>query len=216
MRVGNVQGRLAILNGTSALDVERASGRQFRADPQAIFVRWGDFMAWAHTAAFDGAAPFELKDLGPPVPAPRQVFAISLNYGRHAAESGISAPTDEPVVFTKFASCSTGPHADILLPGGAHVYWEVELVVVIGRPARQVPESDALSNIAGFCVGQDISDRVPQMAAIFPQFGLGKSYPNFGPVGPWLTTLDGSSTRMTSPSNAASTGKSSRRDARRS
>lgn len=192
MRVGNVSGRLAILHGTRALDVERASSQMFESDPQAIFDRWAEFESWARwtTPDLSQAVPFELEELGPPVPMPRQVFAIGLNYERHAAESGVSAPSGEPVVFTKFPSCIAGPYAEISLPENGHVDWEAELVVVIGHQARNVLESRAWSYVAGLCVGQDLSERILQMAAVTQQFSLGKSFPNFGPIGPWLSTID--------------------------
>jgi 2-keto-4-pentenoate hydratase/2-oxohepta-3-ene-1,7-dioic acid hydratase in catechol pathway len=68
-------------------------------------------------------------------------------------------------VFTKFPSCITGPHGDIELPPGGHVDWEVELVAVIGRLARHVPTGRGLEYVAGYAVGQDISERVLQLAA---------------------------------------------------
>ena len=118
------------------------------------------------------------------------MLAIGLNYREHAAESGYAVPAGEPPVFTKFASCIIGPHADITLPPGGNTDWEVELVAVIGRRAFQVPAEQALSYVAGYAVGQDISERRLQMAATPPQFSLGKSLPGFGPIGPWLVTLD--------------------------
>ena len=76
------------------------------------------------------------------------------------------------------------------LPAGGHTDWEVELVAVIGRRAERVRAADALSYVAGYTVGQDISERILQSAARPPQFSLGKSLPGFGPIGPWLVTLD--------------------------
>ena len=70
-------------------------------------------------------------ELGAPVPRPRQVFAIGLNYADHTAESGMPAPP-APLTFTKFPSAIAGPTADIPL-SGEMVDWEVEIVVVIGR-----------------------------------------------------------------------------------
>jgi 2,4-didehydro-3-deoxy-L-rhamnonate hydrolase len=96
----------------------------------------------------------------------------------------------EPPVFTKFPSCITGPRGDITLPEGGHTDWEVELVAVIGRRAEHVSEAGALSYVAGYAAGQDISERILQSAATPPQFSLGKSLPGFGPIGPWLVTLD--------------------------
>src|SRR5690606_25753421 len=71
----------------------------------------------------------------------------------------------------------------------AYVDWEIELVVVVGRTAHGVAEQDAWTHVAGLTVGQDLSERVVQRAA-GAQFSLGKSYPGFGPTGPWLVTVD--------------------------
>ncbi|HEY5016510.1 MAG TPA: fumarylacetoacetate hydrolase family protein [Streptosporangiaceae bacterium] len=190
MRIANVAGRLALLTEDAAVDVEKASGGEFGPDPQSVYERWEAFTAWATAAALPAGDPFDQSDLGSPAPAPRQVLAIGLNYRAHAAESGYAVPAGEPPVFTKFSSCIIGPRGDITLPPGGHTDWEVELVAVIGRRAYQVSEADALSYVAGYAVGQDISERRLQMAATPPQFSLGKSLPGFGPIGPWLVTLD--------------------------
>lgn len=190
MRVANLAGRLVIVRGDDAVDVERASGGQFTSQPQAIYEHWDSFVTWAHQAELPPGEPFSEADLGSPVPAPSQVLAIGLNYRDHAAESGFSVPEGEPPVFTKFPSCITGPYGDVTLPPNGHTDWEVELVAVIGRRAYEVPVEDALSYVAGYAVGQDLSERRLQMAATPPQFSLGKSLPGFGPIGPWLVTLD--------------------------
>ena len=93
-----------------------------------------------------------------------------------------------PATFTKFPASLSGPYDDIELVGGA-VDWEVELVVVIGTRADRVDEASAWSHVAGLTVGQDIRDRVLQFAA-GSQFSLGKSRRGYGPMGPWLVTVD--------------------------
>jgi len=190
VRLANLADRLVVLVGDTAVDVEKASEGEFTADPQAIYDRWDDFTGWASSAQLPAGDAFDPADLGSPAPAPRQVLAIGLNYRAHAAESGFAAPEGEPPVFTKFSSCIVGPYAEVTLPAGGHTDWEVELVAVMGRRAYQVSEGDALSYVAGYAVGQDISERKLQMAATPPQFSLGKSLPGFGPIGPWLVTLD--------------------------
>ncbi len=190
MRVANLARRLVLVDKNVAVDVETASHGEFSSDPQGIYERWDPFVAWAADVDLSEGTSFNPADLGSPVPAPRQVLAIGLNYRDHAAESGFAAPVTEPPVFTKFPSCITGPYGQIDLPAGGHTDWEVELVAVIGRRAHEVRESDALSHVAGYAVGQDISERLLQMAATPPQFSLGKSLPGFGPIGPWLVTLD--------------------------
>ncbi|WP_103384485.1 fumarylacetoacetate hydrolase family protein, partial [Pseudonocardia dioxanivorans] len=135
-----------------------------------------------------GAIPLDPASLGNPAPVPRQVFAIGLNYADHAAESAFAVP-EHPPVFTKFVSSLTGPTGDIALPPGS-VDWEVELVVVVGRPAHRVRAEQGWDYVAGVTVGQDISERDLQRSGPAPQFSLGKSYPGFGPVGPVLVTPD--------------------------
>jgi 2-keto-4-pentenoate hydratase/2-oxohepta-3-ene-1,7-dioic acid hydratase in catechol pathway len=190
VRIANIAGRLALITDGLAVDVEKASDGLFGASPQDIFERWDAFMSWAGSATLPTGDPFEAGDLGSPAPVPRQVLAIGLNYRAHAAESGYAVPAHEPPVFTKFSSCIIGARGDITLPPGGHTDWEVELVAVLGRRAYQVPVEDALSYVAGYAVGQDISERTLQMAATPPQFSLGKSLPGFGPIGPALVTLD--------------------------
>lgn len=114
---------------------------------------------------------------------------IGLNYKDHAAESGMPLPS-EPVLFSKATSAIAGPHDDLPLPLGAtKVDWEVELGVVIGRRAYGVSEETALSHVAGYCVVNDLSERVFQLEGT-GQWVKGKSSPGFGPIGPWLVTKD--------------------------
>jgi 2-keto-4-pentenoate hydratase/2-oxohepta-3-ene-1,7-dioic acid hydratase in catechol pathway len=190
MRVANVSNRLCLVVAHGAVDVHTASGGRFDAEPAAIYARWREFTEWAASAALPDAEPLVPEALGSPSPAPRQVFGIGLNYSDHVAESGFQRPQESPPVFTKFPSCITGAYGQIVLPAGGHNDWEVELVVVIGETARGVAAASAWQHVAGLCVGQDISERILQLAAAPPQFSMGKSYPGFGPVGPWLVTPD--------------------------
>ncbi|MFJ8844773.1 fumarylacetoacetate hydrolase family protein [Streptomyces cyaneofuscatus] len=190
MRIANLSGRLALIADDRAIDVEQASGGTFSADPQAVYERWDEFRTWAAGADLPAGASFEASDLGSPVPAPRQTLAIGLNYRDHAAESGFVAPDGLPPVFTKYVTSISGPVTEVALPPGGHTDWEVELVAVIGARAENVPEADAWNHVAGLAVGQDISERITQLAGPAPQFSLGKSYPGFAPIGPWLVTPD--------------------------
>ena len=184
MRIGNVAGRLAIAAGDEWVDVEQASAGRFAADPQAVYERWDEFRAWA--ADVPAGAPRVSGPLGVPVPAPRQLIAIGLNYREHAIESKLDIP-EHPVVFAKFQSSLTGPDSVVELPSGG-VDWEVELVVVIGREAHQVPAEKGWDHVAGLTVGQDLSWREVQTRGPAPQFSLGKSYPGFSPLGPAVVT----------------------------
>ncbi len=188
MRIASLDNRLALLQADRALDVERASDGRFGSDPQAVYDVWTEFTAWATSADTSNAQPLDPAQLGPPVPRPRQVFGIGLNYALHAQEAGLELPP-MPLTFTKFPSCIVGPDADVTVATD-RVDWEVELVVVIGRTAHTTQAADAWDHVAGVTVGQDISARDVQMIGSPPQFSLGKSFPGFGPTGPWLVTPD--------------------------
>jgi 2-keto-4-pentenoate hydratase/2-oxohepta-3-ene-1,7-dioic acid hydratase in catechol pathway len=189
MRVLNLNGRLSLDRGNVAVDVETASGGLFAADVQGVYDRWDEFCAWARE--YDGPADrsYTERDLGAPAPRPGAVYAIGLNYREHALEAGMQLP-EQPMVFTKFPAAVTGPYDDIVLPS-ENVDWEVELVAVIGRPARHVAAADGWSYVAGLTAGQDISERVVQLSGPPPQqYNIGKSFEGFAPIGPALVTLD--------------------------
>ncbi len=189
MRIANVAGRATLLDGSGlGIDVEKASHGKFASDPQALFDQWDTLRTWADRLPSDGAFPVDDAELGAPAPAPRQVFAIGLNYAEHAAESNMGRP-DTPPVFTKFRTSITGPTATVTLPSNT-VDWEVELVVAIARGGADIAEAQAWSHVAGLMVGQDLSERVVQLAGPAPQFSLGKSYPGFAPLGPAVVTID--------------------------
>ena len=119
------------------------------------------------------------------------MFAIGLDVTRdHAVESKFAVPDTLPPVFTKFRTALSGPISTVVLPPGGQVDWEVELVAVIGRRAENVAAADAWSYVAGLTAGQDISERITQLAGPAAQFSLGKSFPGFAPIGPWVVTLD--------------------------
>jgi 2-keto-4-pentenoate hydratase/2-oxohepta-3-ene-1,7-dioic acid hydratase in catechol pathway len=187
----NADDRLALLTPGGLRDVAELSQGAFGPDIQAVYDRWAEFTAWAGQHAVRGPdedLPGEVVTIGPPSPRPRQVFAIGLNYRDHAEESRFDVP-ETPAVFTKFPACLAGPYGELPLPGD-HVDWEVELVVTIGRRAWRVSAEYAWSYVAGLSAGQDYSERAVQLAGPAPQFSLGKSFPRFGPVGPWLVTPD--------------------------
>ena len=191
MKLANLAGRAVVVTDAGATDVAAASGGRFGPDPQSLFDDWAAFADWASTLQDAGAAAsvaFEVSELGAPVPRPRQVFAIGLNYAEHAAEAGYP-PGEMPVTFTKFPSSIVGQDHVVELPEG-HVDWEVELVVVIGREAHRVDSESAWDHVAGLTIGQDLSERITQLQGSAPQFSLGKSFPGFGPTGPWLVTPD--------------------------
>ncbi len=135
-----------------------------------------------------GTPQQELR-LGPCVGLVRKFIAIGLNYADHAAESGMPVP-DEPVVFNKWSSCITGPDDDIRIPRGSEkTDWEVELGVVIGAPASDVSEAEAMAHVAGYCVVNDVSERHWQLER-GATWDKGKGFDSFGPIGPWMVTAD--------------------------
>ena len=127
--------------------------------------------------------------IGVPVAGIRQFIGIALNYRKHAEESGQALPT-EPIVFTKAITALSGANDDIVMPPGSeHSDWEIELAVVIGSTARSVAQEDALQYVAGYCIGNDLSERHWQNHRN-GQLYKGKSFDTFGPIGPWLVTAD--------------------------
>ena len=191
--------RLLTIAGRAALDVDgrwfdlaRASGDDALADPLAAVTRFDELHALTERCRSGEAGPASgaVADavLDAPVPRPRQVFGIGLNYADHAAESGMAAPP-APLTFTKFPSSIAGPTADVAL-SGPQVDWEVEVVAVIGRACHRVAAADAWGVVAGLTLGQDISDRTVQLTGVPPQFSLGKSFPAYSPIGPALVSLD--------------------------
>jgi len=188
-RLLNVSGRAALEVDGRWYDVARLSGDDSLADPMAAVARSGELHGLSDrcaAAAPDGSVADAV--MGAPVPRPRQVFAIGVNYADHAAESGMTPPP-APLTFTKFPSAIAGPTADVPLTGDM-VDWEVEIVVVIGRTCSHVPVDGAWEVVAGLTLGQDISDRQVQLTGSPPQFSLGKSFPAFAPIGPAIVSVD--------------------------
>jgi len=127
--------------------------------------------------------------LGPPVAGIGKIVAIGLNYSDHAAESNLPIPT-EPIIFMKATSSLSGPNDPVVIPRGSEkTDWEVELAVVIGRPAVYVEEDAALSHVAGYAIMNDVSERSFQLER-GGQWDKGKGCDTFAPFGPWLVTSD--------------------------
>jgi len=128
--------------------------------------------------------------LGPCVATPSKFVAIGLNFSDHARETGSPIP-EHPVVFFKTPSCIVGPNDNVMVPkDSTQLDWEVELVVVIGSTARYVAEKDAMRYVAGYCLGNDVSEREFQLKKGASQWSKGKGCDTFGPLGPWLVTKD--------------------------
>jgi 2-keto-4-pentenoate hydratase/2-oxohepta-3-ene-1,7-dioic acid hydratase in catechol pathway len=123
-----------------------------------------------------------------PVPNPPRIFGIGVNYAEHAAESGTQTQK-VPTVFIVLSSSVVGPDDDVILPrASSTVDYEAELAVVIGKAGYQVPASKAMEYVFGYTIMNDVSARDVQRATT--QWSLGKSFPTFAPMGPWVVSKD--------------------------
>jgi len=120
--------------------------------------------------------------------SPPRIFGIGLNYADHAAESKME-PQKVPTVFIVLSSAVVGPDEDVILPkASSMVDYEVELAVVIGRSGYQIPAAQAIEHVFGYTIMNDVSARDVQRATT--QWSLGKSFPTFAPLGPWVVSKD--------------------------
>jgi 2-keto-4-pentenoate hydratase/2-oxohepta-3-ene-1,7-dioic acid hydratase in catechol pathway len=195
MKLANLAGRAVLITPDGIVDLAKASGGSLPSQPDAAIANLDDIRTFYATAQPEPNVTLteadlleDLSLLGPPATAPRQIFAVGLNYADHSTETGLAVP-DQPLIFTKFASSLAGPGSTIPLPAPT-CDWEIELVTVIGHGGRNITPEAAMSHVAGYCVGQDISERTSQMEGTPPQFSLAKSHRGFSPIGPWITTLD--------------------------
>ena len=193
-RLVNVSGRAALLDGppaptTGYHDLETVSDGRLGSDPMSALGNLEE-ISELDTGLAGRRPTGTLADveLGAPVPRPGQVFGVGLNYRDHAEEGGADIP-DLPLVFTKFPSCISPPDTTIELRSD-HCDYEGELVAVIGSGGRDIAADDAWAHVAGFCVGQDVSDRAVQFSSRPAQFSLGKSFDTYGPIGPAVVSLD--------------------------
>jgi 2-keto-4-pentenoate hydratase/2-oxohepta-3-ene-1,7-dioic acid hydratase in catechol pathway len=123
-----------------------------------------------------------------PIPAPPRIFGIGINYAEHAKESG-NPPQAVPTVFFVASSAVVGPGANVILPKATtKVDYEAELAVVIGKPGYQIPAAQAMDHVFGYTIMNDVSARDVQRATT--QWSLGKSFPTFAPMGPWVVSQD--------------------------
>ena len=126
--------------------------------------------------------------LGVPYVGISKFVAIGLNFADHAHEANMAIPP-EPVVFMKATTSINGPNDKVIMPKySTKLDWEVELGVVIGKKAQYVSEDKAIDYVAGYCVVNDVSERVFQLQS--SQWDKGKGCDTFGPIGPWLVTTD--------------------------
>jgi 2,4-didehydro-3-deoxy-L-rhamnonate hydrolase len=168
--------------------------RSVTADIDGSFLS-NDGVARLRSALAAGALPVlagaeELR-IAAPVARPNNVICVGMNYAAHAAESGAEPPTI-PVVFLKPNNTVTGPYDPAPIPPRSRMYdWEVELGIVIGRHASYLDSpAEALAAIAGYLIGNDLSEREYQIPGAAGQWTKGKSLPKSTPLGPWLVPAD--------------------------
>ncbi len=127
--------------------------------------------------------------IGACVSAPSKFIGIGLNFKDHAEEQNLPIPK-EPIIFSKFTSCITGPNDPIIVPkGSTHTDWEVELGFVIGKKAVNVSVEQALDHVLGFFLVNDVSERNYQKNKGLT-WDKGKGFDTFGPIGPYIVTKD--------------------------
>ncbi len=194
--------RSARESGLSAADAWRdASSMDHWITPEGIALARA-LLVQADSPAFAKALVSLLEVThGPPMPRPGKFLAIGRNYMNHVKESQkiwaargktIMVPTF-PAAFVKFHSGITAHGTPIVLPEGVeNVDYEVELALVIGRPAYRVPVESALDYVAGYTICNDIGARQIQRLEMEAQIGitLSKNFRSFAPIGPWLVTAD--------------------------
>lgn len=158
----------------------------------------GDLQSFLHDDAalaglakkLEGAPEFALSDvtLLPPIPRPRKILCIGLNYLDHSQESGFEVPT-YPTVFARFANSLIAHGDPIVRPNASNLLdYECELAVVIGKGGRHISEADALAHVAGYSIFNDGSVRDFQMKS--PQWTMGKVFDATGAFGPELVTRE--------------------------
>ena len=176
LKIGIVAGDTVIDSGFTGTMIE-------------AITRWDELRGgFEAKLAAGGGRPLGAVKLCAPVQRPGKIWAIGLNYADHVAESNMTAP-ERQVWFTKAVTSINGPHDPILIARGtATADYEVELVAVIGKRAKHVSAADAAAHVFGYCVGNDVTERMWQHAG--PQWSLGKSFDTHGPIGPWITTAD--------------------------
>ena len=197
LRLANLKGRAQFIVGDiaspRAIDVATASNNSLSADPMQCFAHWDTLKKLAATLDVSTGAPVAIADLSCPVPNPRQMFAVGLNYRKHAAEMGSPLPP-LPLVFAKFQSSLNTPTGNIEILSDT-VDYESELVIIVGKGGRHIDEAAAWDHVAGLCAGQDVSDRGLQYMGTPPQFSLGKSRVGYSPIGPWVTDMSNNDKR---------------------
>ncbi len=127
--------------------------------------------------------------LGAPIGNVPKIIGCALTYGKHAVEAGLETPR-EPMIMLTARTAINGPFDDVIMPRGAtELDWEAEMVVVMSKGGSYIPVEDAMDHVAGYAVGNDVSERQFQLERS-TQWTKGKSADTLKPIGPWLVTKD--------------------------
>ncbi len=187
-KLGSNSGRAIFIKDDKYYDVNTISNGDISSNSlKALFDTEKLSQLYINLNDYEPSGNLSDISLDPPI-IPINVFAVGLNYKKHAEESNLEIPPF-PMIFTKHSTCISGPKSDICMKSDM-VDYEAELVFVIGKGGKDISKEDAWQHVAGLCVGQDISDRPVQFHATPPQFNLGKSFDTFGPIGPYLVSTD--------------------------
>jgi len=196
MRLATVQTpsgpRAAVQVGDSYVDIHAATPK-LPASVRQLLEGGREALAEAGMAAKLPNAPrypAASAQLLAPIPDPRKIVCIGLNYRDHAAESGAAIPK-EPILFSKYATALIGPNQPIVLPPvSQEVDYEAELVIVMGQRVKNVTAAAGLKAVAGYTIGHDVSARDWQLKKEGKQWMVGKTFDTFAPTGPTLVTAD--------------------------
>jgi 2-keto-4-pentenoate hydratase/2-oxohepta-3-ene-1,7-dioic acid hydratase in catechol pathway len=181
--------RAAGLRGDEIIDLNDADPR-LPACPKALVALGPEGISHAEKALKSERPVAGPVTRLPPIPSPEKIVCIGLNYADHARETKAAIPSC-PVVFSKFATALLPHEGTVRLPPSSkEVDYEAELVVVIGRGGRYIPQSAARGHVAGYTCGNDVSARDWQKQKPGGQWLSGKSFDTFAPCGPWMVTAD--------------------------
>jgi len=188
------------LEGDAVLDVRRASRILGIAAPLTLeeLLREGHpqalhrLIAAAQTSAHAAVVPESSLSFGRLFTHPGKIVCIGLNYRAHAQEAHAKLPS-VPILFNKYNNALAAHNCTIRLPPRDVAYkfdYETELLIVIGKTARNVSEADALNYVAGYCTAHDFSARDLQLETPSGQWMIGKTLDGFGPIGPYFVSAD--------------------------
>ena len=181
--------RIAALRGNEIIDLHDADPA-LPSCPKALLAQGPEAIGRAEKAVATGRPVTAPVTWLTPIPSPEKIICIGLNYADHARETKATVPPC-PVVFNKFPTTLLPHEGTVRLPRASEqVDYEAELVLVIGRRGRHIPQSEARSHIAAYTCGNDVSARDWQRNKPGGQWLSGKSFDTFAPCGPWMVTAD--------------------------